>query len=158
MSRRFHVTKSGRTEPCTATVKACPLGEANHFGSPEEAINASLMSAHEMTHAGKTAPYELREFFVESKLTGELTFDSRAALRAFAEEELGVSEARSFMNTGVEEWSVEAIELLAHPSWEDNEEWRESTERRSMNKHLPKTLARLEEQADRSYWQRQLAS
>lgn len=53
MSRKFHVTKSGRTEPCTATVKSCPLGEANHFGSPAEAINAALAADLAPTYSEK---------------------------------------------------------------------------------------------------------
>ncbi|MEQ6896234.1 hypothetical protein [Microbacterium sp. KR10-403] len=39
---KFHVTRSGKTEPCGATVRACPLGGANHFGSLEEAVAYSL--------------------------------------------------------------------------------------------------------------------
>lgn len=42
MSTKFHITKAGRTEPCGATVKACPLGEANHYGSLQEAVQASI--------------------------------------------------------------------------------------------------------------------
>ncbi|MEQ6896272.1 hypothetical protein [Microbacterium sp. KR10-403] len=39
---KFHVTKAGKTEPCGATVRACPLGEANHFASLEEAVAHSM--------------------------------------------------------------------------------------------------------------------
>lgn len=42
---RFHVTKKGRTEPCGASVRACPLGESNHFDSMEEAVQATTRRA-----------------------------------------------------------------------------------------------------------------
>ena len=42
---RFHITKKGRTEPCGASVRACPLGESNHFDSMEEAAQAGARSA-----------------------------------------------------------------------------------------------------------------
>ncbi|MEQ6896252.1 hypothetical protein [Microbacterium sp. KR10-403] len=39
---KFHVTKNGKTEPCGASVRACPLGEANHFDSLADAVTASM--------------------------------------------------------------------------------------------------------------------
>jgi len=56
MSKKFHITKSGRTEPCGATVKACPLGEANHFDSLQEAANASLQGFVSPAPAPKVNP------------------------------------------------------------------------------------------------------
>ena len=38
---RFHRARSGRVEPCGATVRSCPLGEENHFDNPRDA-GASL--------------------------------------------------------------------------------------------------------------------
>lgn len=64
----FHVTKNGRTEPCTATVKACPLGEANHFNSAEEAIAHSMSSFTEVepTRVGDyKATHDLASDFVD---------------------------------------------------------------------------------------------
>lgn len=39
---KFHITKSGRTEPCGATKRACPLGEANHYDSFDAAAKAAI--------------------------------------------------------------------------------------------------------------------
>lgn len=39
---KFHITKAGKTEPCRAKVKACPLGEENHFDSLAEASQAAM--------------------------------------------------------------------------------------------------------------------
>lgn len=42
---KFHVTKAGRTEPCGATKRTCPLGEANHYENFEEAARAGVASS-----------------------------------------------------------------------------------------------------------------
>lgn len=39
---KFHITKAGRTEPCGATKRACPLGEANHYENANEAALAVM--------------------------------------------------------------------------------------------------------------------
>ncbi len=67
---QFHVTKSGKTEPCGATVRDCPLGEANHFGSSEEAARAVVLKA--MKHDDPTD-----EAAVEEKLPKITTPDSK---------------------------------------------------------------------------------
>ena len=38
---KFHITKAGKTEPCRASQRACPLGEENHYPSLAEAARAS---------------------------------------------------------------------------------------------------------------------
>lgn len=43
--RKFHVSASGATERCTATVRQCPYGEDRHFDSLREAVTASMSSA-----------------------------------------------------------------------------------------------------------------
>ena len=42
----FHITKSGKTEPCGATVKACPLGAANHFENLDSAARHAMTEAN----------------------------------------------------------------------------------------------------------------
>lgn len=56
---RFHVTKKGRTEPCGASVRACPLGESNHFDSMAEAAQAGARSAMGLDNLYSSHAHEL---------------------------------------------------------------------------------------------------
>ncbi len=44
---KFHISKSGKTEPCKATKRACPLGEANHFDSVADAATYAASPAYQ---------------------------------------------------------------------------------------------------------------
>lgn len=73
MSTKFHITKAGRTEPCGATVKACPLGEANHYGSLQEAVQASIAGVTPTAPAEKkqTPAQAWKEWAVEGRESRE---------------------------------------------------------------------------------------
>lgn len=73
MSTKFHITKAGRTEPCGATVKACPLGEANHYGSLQEAVQASIAGVATASPAEKkqTPAQAWKEWAVDGRESRE---------------------------------------------------------------------------------------
>lgn len=52
---KFHVTRSGKTEPCGATERACPLGEANHYDSFQEAARSAITGRREDVRGMETA-------------------------------------------------------------------------------------------------------
>ncbi|MEQ6896243.1 hypothetical protein [Microbacterium sp. KR10-403] len=139
---KFHIAKDGQTKPCTATVKACPLGEANHFGSLEEAV-AHAMEA-ERTHM-LTMPAALRRFFFDDDEQGSI-FDEERALVSFAAEELSTEKYRAFRKDA--DWHIAEIGLttLASRSF-TVEDWVDSLERETLAQRLPITLRALEEEA-----------
>lgn len=162
MTTKFHITRAGRTEPCTATVRACPLGEENHFGSLAEVVAASMtpqVSFQREQFMAKTAPLDLRRFFiVDEDEDGNETvwFSSRSAYRSLIGGELGDDFAKA-----VEEYAVgillrDGLKRLAAPDFERDEVWEASDERLMMASEVPELLARLEDQADESAIYRQL--
>jgi hypothetical protein len=52
---KFHVTKGGKTEPCGASVRACPLGEANHFDNAQAAAVHALIEEMNQPEEAPTA-------------------------------------------------------------------------------------------------------
>lgn len=81
--RKFHVSASGATERCTATVRQCPYGEERHFHSLREAVTASMSNefaapapvddgeGQRRAQAAEVARQEANEAFVEEARANE---------------------------------------------------------------------------------------
>ena len=153
---KFHITKAGRTEPCGATVRACPLGEANHYDSLAEAVQASMLPTNVRKRDefdAKTAPYELRRFFMIDEGDDEdeessIFFASRSAYRRLVGAELGEFFAEAIEDTPVGLTLRDGLKRLAAADFENDEAWQSSDERRVMASEVPELLARLEDQAE----------
>ncbi|MEQ6896233.1 hypothetical protein [Microbacterium sp. KR10-403] len=77
---KYHVTKSGRTEPCTATVRACPLGEANHFASAQEAIQASMAETPKEVDTSDLLQESVKQFCAEAEKREVIEEDGSAVV------------------------------------------------------------------------------
>ncbi|MCM3615739.1 hypothetical protein M3672_15005 [Microbacterium enclense] len=121
--------------------------------SLDPAINEWAITKERAKFIADNAPYELREFFKpltkEALEHGDI-FDAWRAYYAFADHELS-SEQQRKLRVGTEDQMIAvAISELAHPDFENNEEWQKSMNRRVMHAAMPQTLARLERQAEDS--------
>lgn len=155
MTTKFHITRAGRTEPCTATVRACPLGEENHFGSLAEAVSASVAAEAadpESTFLAKTAPYDLRPYFKASQdehgRPYGMYFSPRMAYRGLLYPEMGKDIASAIEDYPRGEGLRDGLSRLASPDFENDQAWRKSSERRLLEEEAPELLARLEDQAE----------
>jgi hypothetical protein len=88
---RFHISKAGDPEPCTATVRACPLG-GEHFASPHEAAQHAMALAMAPTHWVKFDPMDAVEASVPTMKAVEWNARSwserKKEIEKFAQEEL----------------------------------------------------------------------
>lgn len=162
MTTKFHITRAGRIEPCGARVRACPLGEANHYASLTEAVAASMtpqVSFQRGKFTAKTAPLDLRRYFItDEDDDGNETvwFSSRSAYHGLIGGELGDDFAKAIAEYPVGLTLRDGIKRLADADFENDDAWQASDERRIMATEVPTLLARLEDQAEESAIYRQL--
>ena len=140
---KFHLNDHNHIAPCTATLRDCPFVARNHFDSLEAATQASLSAIEEGRQIARLAPYDLRGFFSDDGF-----FNARLAAARLAETELGREGLRLLRRDEEFDFIVEALAVIAHPSFDpDDERWHKNIFRNMLKGCLPKTFARLEEQA-----------
>lgn len=140
---RFHINDHNHIAPCTATLRDCPFVARNHFDTLEAATQASLSAIEEGRRDARLAPYELRSFF-----SADGAFNARLAASRLAEAELGSKGLELLKRNEEFDFIVDALNIIAHPSFDpDAEWWKNSVYSLMLNGCLPKTFARLEEQA-----------
>lgn len=119
--------------------------------SLDPAINEWAIAEERAKFIADNAPYELRDFFkplTKTALEHGDIFDAWRAYYALADGELTAEQQRKLRASTEDQMIAVAISELAHPDFENDEQWRNSMNRRMMHEAMPKTLARLEQQAE----------
>jgi len=119
--------------------------------SLDPAINEWAIAKERAKFIADNAPYELRPFFkplTKERLEHGDIFDAWRAYYALADDELSAEQQRKLRVATEDQMIAAAISELAHPDFEDNDEWQNSMNRGMMHDAMPKTLARLEQQAE----------
>ncbi|WP_146185199.1 hypothetical protein [Microbacterium sp. HMWF026] len=119
--------------------------------SLDPAINEWAIPKERAKFIADNAPYELRPFFKEltkERLERGDIFDPWQAYYMLAVEELSPQQQRKLRASTEDQMIAVAISELAHPDFENDQQWRNSMNRRMMHEAMPKTLARLEQQAE----------
>lgn len=119
--------------------------------SLDPAINEWAITEERAKFIADNAPYELRQFFKpptkEALEHGDI-FDAWRAFYALADHELSPEQQRKLRVSTEDGIIAVAISELAHPDFENDQQWQNSFNRRLMHEAMPETLARLERQAE----------